>query len=71
MSAYRTSVKEQRCSACAAKHKPDLYKALFDDIRFAHARGNAGLIRDLFNRLTNNNITTCWNFVYGNEVISL
>lgn len=73
MSALATEQKERRCVACVThKHTMiDLFKSLFDDVAMAIAKGEGDSLREFFNKVTNNDFTTRWEFVIGSERISL
>ena len=49
----------------------DLFKSLFDDVAMAIAKGEGDSLREFFNKVTNNDFTTRWEFVIGSERISL
>ena len=75
-SVARTETLGKHCPVCATKRKNakdgnPLYKALISDIKYARVQGKGEALRELFNKLTGNEITTRWEFINGNEVIAL
>lgn len=72
-SAMKAGQRGKRCAACEARHASgiSIFKAFICDIKTAKSRGVSKDIEAYLNKTTNNEITTRWEFISGNEVIAL
>ena len=71
--AIRAEKKGKSCTVCATyKHNiVDLFQALFKDVKMAVVKGEGSQLQEFFNKCTNNDFTTRWEFVFEGERVCL